>query len=63
MEGNGIGDKEIICKDCGKPFIFSKGEQLFFNSKQLSEPKRCIICRKKRRDSLVPDSGVGYNGK
>ena len=26
-------DKKIICKDCGKEFIFTVGEQEFFKEK------------------------------
>ena len=63
MEGNGIDDKELTCKDCNKLFIFTKGEQLYFKSKQLSEPKRCSICRKKRRDSIIPAYEVVDNDR
>lgn len=55
MNGNGIGDKDIRCKDCGGSFIFTEGEQGYFKSKQLSEPKRCPACRAKRKATLVPD--------
>ena len=45
-------DKKIICKDCGKEFIFTVGEQEFFKDKGYDhEPKRCIECRRKRRQA------------
>ena len=45
-------DKKIICKDCGKEFIFTVGEQEFFKDKGYEhEPKRCISCRRKRRQA------------
>ena len=42
-------DKEITCKDCGRHFVFSIGEQEFYKSKNFLEPKRCRQCAKKRR--------------
>lgn len=51
-----IEDKVLSCIDCGETFIFTAGEQLFFASKGLSIPKRCPQCRKRRRDTIVPDN-------
>ena len=43
-------DKEINCKDCGGPFIFTAGEQEFYAQKGFAaEPKRCTSCRASRR--------------
>ena len=42
-------DKKIICKDCGKEFIFTIGEQEFYKSKNFADPQRCRKCSKKRR--------------
>jgi len=43
-------DKKIICKDCGKEFIFTVGEQEFYQLKDIkNEPVRCKECREKRR--------------
>lgn len=43
-------DKTLICKDCGQEFIFSAGEQAFYQEKGLdNEPKRCKECREKRK--------------
>ena len=43
-------DKEINCKDCGGPFIFTAGEQEFYAQKGFaSDPKRCPSCRATRR--------------
>jgi CxxC-x17-CxxC domain-containing protein len=42
-------DKGLICIDCGKEFVFTAGEQLFFHDKQFkNEPKRCKFCKAKR---------------
>ena len=53
-----LKDKQIECVDCGCEFVFSVGEQKYFLSKSLSEPKRCARCRLKRKLSLVPDGEV-----
>lgn len=42
--------EKIICKICGKEFVFSKGEQEFFAKKGLQNiPKSCPECRELRR--------------
>lgn len=51
-------DKVIRCCDCGQSFQFTAGEQLYFYSKGLSEPKRCKPCRALRKQTLIPDPGV-----
>ena len=46
-------DKTLICKDCGKEFIFSAGEQEFYAEKGFeNEPIRCKDCRVARKNSL-----------
>lgn len=42
-------EKTIICKDCGKSFILSIGEQKFYDGKGLSYPIRCKNCRGARK--------------
>ena len=42
-------DKKIVCKDCGKEFIFTVGEQEFYKSKNFAFPQRCRQCAKKSR--------------
>ena len=43
-------DKTLVCKDCGKEFIFSASEQEFFAEKGFeNEPGRCPACRANRR--------------
>lgn len=47
-------DKIIICKECGKEFVFCAGEQEFFASKGFREaPKRCKECGKARRKPKI----------
>ena len=50
-------DKTLVCRDCGKEFQFTAGEQEFYQSRSLgSEPSRCQDCRlAKRRDRSAAD--------
>jgi CxxC-x17-CxxC domain-containing protein len=42
-------DRILKCSDCGNEFVFTAGEQLFFNDKQFkNDPKRCKLCKAKR---------------
>lgn len=41
-------DKYIICKDCGKKFLFSRKDQMHFNKMGWNAPKRCNCCRNYR---------------
>ena len=44
-------DKTIVCKDCGKDFVFTVGEQEFYEKmKFTNEPVRCADCRKKKKE-------------
>jgi len=45
-----LRDKTVTCRDCGAEFVFSAGEQGFFQEKGLlNEPQRCKPCRDARR--------------
>ena len=45
-------DKTIVCKDCGKEFVFTVGEQEFYAEKGLqNEPVRCKECRQARKEN------------
>ncbi len=47
-----LTDKTLVCRDCGKEFIFTVGEQEFYLSHGLqNEPGRCTDCRTARRQS------------
>lgn len=41
-----MADITIVCKDCGKEFVFTEGEQEFFNQNGFKQPVRCRECRK-----------------
>ena len=42
--------KKIECLDCGEVFLFTGGEQKYYEEHKLSEPKRCPACRQKRKE-------------
>ena len=45
-------DKELVCKECGKAFIFTAGEQAFYAERGFqNEPERCKECRDARKSS------------
>jgi len=45
-----MADKTLKCKDCGKDFVFTEGEQQFYAEKGFTnEPQRCPDCRKAKK--------------
>lgn len=61
-----MADKTLVCRDCGKEFIFSESEQAFYKEKGFdNEPSRCAECRRKRKQERN-NGGYGkkpYGGK
>jgi DNA-directed RNA polymerase subunit RPC12/RpoP len=46
-----MADKKIVCKDCGKEFLFTEGEQAFYKEKGFeNDPVRCNDCRRSRKN-------------
>ncbi|MBR6609117.1 MAG: zinc-ribbon domain containing protein [Oscillospiraceae bacterium] len=46
-------DKTLVCKDCGKEFVFTAGEQEFYAEKGFTnEPQRCKPCREARKNQV-----------
>lgn len=41
--------KNEICKDCTQPFEITEEEIQFFTSHNLNLPKRCKLCRNRRK--------------
>ncbi len=52
-------DKTLVCRDCGAKFVFTAGEQEFYQQKGFEHlPSRCPECRtKKRGGESRPPSG------
>ena len=58
-----FSDIDLTCKDCGQPFVFTAGEQDFYQQRGLTnQPGRCVSCRGARRASGGSNSGGGYGG-
>ena len=57
-------DKTITCRDCAQSFVWTAGEQEFFQSRGFEhEPVRCRDCRntrKKERNLSGSNGGNGY---
>jgi hypothetical protein len=45
-------DKTLKCRECGNDFVFTAGEQEFYQQKGLmNQPGRCPSCRAARRQT------------
>jgi len=56
-------DKTLTCQDCNKEFVFSAGEQEFYASKNLSDPRRCKDCRALKKQQRDGERGMGGERK
>jgi hypothetical protein len=47
------GDTSIekMCCDCGKVFEITRAERIFFESHNMALPKRCLACRKAKKEA------------
>jgi CxxC-x17-CxxC domain-containing protein len=58
-----LADKTLTCRDCGRSFAFTVGEQEFYASRGLTnEPSRCPECRAARRTDGGGGRGMGGGG-
>ncbi len=49
-------DKNLTCKECGGEFVFTAGEQEFYQEKGfVNEPQRCKSCRTNRKNVGKPE--------
>lgn len=47
-------DRTILCKDCGRDFLFTVGEQEFYERKGfVNVPARCKTCRDTRKRATL----------
>jgi CxxC-x17-CxxC domain-containing protein len=54
-----LADKTLTCRECGKNFTFTVGEQEFYKSKGLqNDPGRCPQCRAARRQTRNTNGGT-----
>ena len=53
-----MADKTLTCKDCGKEFVYTEGEQAFYKEKGFeNEPQRCADCRRAKKQQRNNDKG------
>src|SRR4051794_22378287 len=53
-------DKSFTCRDCGQEFVFTAGEQEFYEQRGLTnQPGRCPDCRRARK---AQQGAGGYSG-
>jgi DNA-directed RNA polymerase subunit RPC12/RpoP len=56
-----MADRTLVCKDCGKDFVFTQGEQEFYKEKGFeNDPVRCPDCRRNRKQQSRGNDR-GYN--
>ena len=52
-------DKTLVCKDCGKEFVWTAGEQEFYASRGFeNQPQRCKPCRDARPVRIVRSTAL-----
>jgi CxxC-x17-CxxC domain-containing protein len=55
-------DETLTCRDCGRQFVFTAGEQEFYQSRGLmNKPGRCPECRSARKQSRGESGGYAYS--
>ena len=55
-------DETLTCRDCGRQFVFTAGEQEFYRERGMSEPKRCETCREARKPNRDGGNGAKDGG-
>ncbi len=61
-------DNLLTCSDCGQEFVFTAGEQQFFQERGYSQPRRCKPCRQQTKQTggggggSYSGAGGGYGG-
>jgi len=57
-----FSDETLMCRDCGKEFAFTAGEQEFYASRGLlNKPSRCPDCRAARKSARGDMGGGGMS--
>ena len=51
-EATEFADETLVCKECGKEFVFTVGEQKFYQEKGFTnKPKSCKACRDAKKNA------------
>ena len=58
VNGKPYDDVTFTCKDCGADFVFTINEQVFFDEKGFTAPKRCGPCRRANKEAKAQGRGM-----
>ena len=63
MQSNSnFADQTLVCRDCGKQFVWTAGEQEFYEQRGYTNPpSRCPSCRAKHKAERGGGGG-GFGG-
>lgn len=62
-DGADFADIGVLCIDCGKEFVWTVGEQMFFRDKGLKNPpKRCKECKQAKNERLASIAAAQTSG-
>ena len=57
MQNQNIQDKTLTCRDCGNQFVWTAGEQQFYQDKGFTNPpSRCASCRQNKKAAMQGNS-------
>jgi hypothetical protein len=45
--------EQRVCADCGMAFTMTEREVVWFQRRELELPRRCQVCRKRRRSDVA----------
>jgi len=53
-QNSSFQDQTLVCRDCGKQFVWTAGEQEFYKQKGFDNPPSiCPDCRSKRKEERM----------
>jgi CxxC-x17-CxxC domain-containing protein len=58
-----MSERTLTCRDCGQEFVFTTGEQEFYQQRGFSEPQRCQSCRAQRKAQRGQSGDSGYGSE
>ena len=62
-ESSDFKDEDLSCADCSNTFVFTVGEQEFFETKGFTnKPTRCADCKRAKRDRMNGGASGGRGG-
>ena len=62
VEEGPLQDMNVTCKQCEVTFVYTKGEQRFFQGEKMVQPTRCPECRKWIREKRAEKANKNRSG-